>query len=136
MCDIELEAHVPVDAGTGVRHQVAAQHVEDFAQQVSGPNQAQIPGRQAVERLVGLPFQGAALDAIDQLAQEQGQGRAAGAGASHDHGRTGECPFVPPGHKRHTSRPRRSIRPISAAIPSVGWARSKRSEHLSLAGRP
>ena len=30
----------------GVRHQVAAQHIEDFAQQVSSPNQAQVPGSQ------------------------------------------------------------------------------------------
>lgn len=65
---------------------------------ISSSNQAQIPGSHVEECHAGRPLQGAALDAIDQQAQEQREGRVTDAGEGHDNGRAAQSPLMFLGH--------------------------------------
>ena len=96
---IETDAHVLVDARAGVLDQVPAEHVHGLAHQVRQADQSQIEGSSSENRhLEAAPMTGR-IDRVDELAQEHGNGRVAGAGQAHDQEGAAQSPAMPPGNQ-------------------------------------
>ena len=79
----QADDHVAVDARAGVLDQVAADDLQRLAQQVGRGDQAEEEGGRPVHDLAAQAGFRPRLDAIDQLAEQHGDGGVGGAGEGH-----------------------------------------------------
>src|SRR5208337_3072937 len=95
----EPNAHILVDARTGILDQVPAEHVHGLTYQVSQAEHSEVNTGSLHDRAGSQALSSLGIDRVNQLAHEDCHRRVAGAGEGHDQQCAAQSPPMMPGHE-------------------------------------